>query len=160
MEIRLALSKLWPVIGVYVLQVVSHVTSMECYKCPVSLSKEECQKSQYVDLCITGYTTCFTQIKYAMGSREVLNVTKSCVDDTFCEKEQARAENPDCDVKSENNYDCVWCCHKDRCNEHSAGGTLHSDFNVIMVTMVIAVSFHLLQILSTNEGFALSLEDR
>ncbi|PIK51474.1 hypothetical protein BSL78_11648 [Apostichopus japonicus] len=133
---------------------------MECYRCPVSVTKEECQQNQFLDLCITGYTTCFTQVKYAIGSRAILNVTKSCVDDTFCENERSKTENPNCDVLSEDNYDCVWCCHEDKCNENSAGHFLQGDYSAILVTMVIAISFHVLQLLSSSEGNLLSVGDR
>lgn len=95
-----------------------------------------------------------------VGSRAILNVTKSCVDDTFCENERSKTENPNCDVLSEDNYDCVWCCHEDKCNENSAGHFLQGDYSAILVTMVIAISFHVLQLLSSSEGNLLSVGDR
>lgn len=126
------------------LQLLTHVLSMECFKCPISLSLKECKEKQFVDQCIFGYTTCFTQIKYAAGSKDILNVTKSCVDDIFCERELKATDNHKCEIKDDNNYDCVWCCHQDRCNENS--GVQSSKVNpshTMVVTIVAFVCFYI-----------------
>ncbi|XP_038071738.1 uncharacterized protein LOC119740488 [Patiria miniata] len=104
-------------LAIILLRLMSCAKSMECFYCPAtSTSEDECRKAGAIQQCTVGFNTCFTQIKYQGGSNYLpKTVTRSCVDDTFCDAEKKTYNNGECEI-SEDDYVCVWCCHDNNCN--------------------------------------------
>ena len=59
----------------------------------------------------------------AAGTRDIMQITRSCMIDTFCQDELMRLNNKDCNINPTTHYVCVTCCHSDLCNDIPASAT-------------------------------------
>eukprot|EP00057_Strongylocentrotus_purpuratus_P022123 XP_011676597.1 PREDICTED: uncharacterized protein LOC105444278 [Strongylocentrotus purpuratus] len=132
---------LWTYVCIYVMHLIQSVNPLQCFKCPLSSSHEECGSNSTTDECQVGTRTCSTQVKFKAGTREVLQMTRSCMLDTFCMDELSRSGNKQCLVNASSHYVCVFCCHSDFCNDLPVGrATEGARCHPVTVWIAVAVS--------------------
>lgn len=116
------------------------VLSLECYVCTNQDSNEDkCIKT--IKTCDIEEDRCLSEIRWgstpywdATGKKQYF-ISKSCSSEHQC-KQSIQSVNSRCDRIGYNDWECVECCHGDRCNYYVtlAGGNIspHKLFYILL----------------------------